>query len=80
MIQGTYLRLGKAKSALQCVERVLGCWATSTPNYSRLLALYSVGLFENDFFHEAEQVAGRSLSLSTDNICATRAVATVCIE
>jgi len=78
VVQDLYLKSGKPKQALSCVERVFGDWDTHIPGYSRMLGLHSLGLVSCGHFVEAEEAAGRSLNIATDNIIATKATAYSC--
>jgi len=78
--QATYLLGGDSRNALACVERVLAMWQPSMPHFNAVLGMHALGLAENGFISQAEEVAGSSLSGNQEVILATQAAGTVLLD
>jgi len=73
--QATYVQVGDLKNSLSCVERVIGSWSTDEPGYARMIGMHAYGLVQNGHHIEAEEEAGRSLTVDQDNDYSTLACA-----
>ncbi len=66
-----YFYMGQAAQMRDSVARVLPNWHSAIPLYSELFGIYSFGLVQSNYFHEAKFAACKALEMNKNDAWAT---------